>query len=80
MTNLYNWEKTYLSAVYETEDAKMAGRILEAQSAMEQRLLSPIGDEERLALERAMEGLTMLRAERASRNPDHASRNGNGPV
>ena len=48
MANVYTWEKTYLSAVYETDDAKMAGRILEAQSAMEQRLLSPIGDEERL--------------------------------
>ena len=72
MADLYTWEKTYLSAVYETDDAKMASRILEAQSAMEQRLLSPIGDEERTALERAMEALTMLRAERAGANPDQA--------
>ena len=72
MADLYTWEKTYLSAVYETDDATMASRILEAQSAMEQRLLSPIGDEERTALERAMEGLTMLRAERAGANPDQA--------
>ena len=80
MAELYTWEKTYLSAVYETDDAKMAGRILEAQSAMEQRLLSPIGDEERRALARAMEGLTMLRAERAGVNLDQASANGNGSV
>ena len=80
MADLYTWEKTYLSAVYETDDARMAGRILDAQCAMEQRLLSPIGDEERRALARAMEGLTMLRAERASRDSDHASSSGNGPA
>jgi len=80
MANLYTWEKTYLSAVYETDNAKMGGRILEAQSAMEQRLLSPIGEEERAALEQALEGLTTLRAERAGPSPDHASTNGNGAV
>ena len=64
MTPSYDWENIYLSAVYETDNAKMAGRILDARSAMEQRLLSPIGDEERNALHRAMEGLEMLRAER----------------
>lgn len=64
MTPSYDWENIYLSAVYETDNAKMACRILEARSAMEQRLLSPIGDEELAALRRAMDGLEMLRAER----------------
>jgi hypothetical protein len=79
MTESYDWE-IYLSAVYETDNAKMAGRILEARSAIEQRLLSPIDDDERESLEWAMEGIETLRAERAlpNSNPDRNSGSGSG--
>jgi hypothetical protein len=36
MTAYYDWERIYLSAVYETDNTKMAGWILDARSAMEQ--------------------------------------------
>jgi hypothetical protein len=64
----YLWEEPYLAAIHETDDEKMLGRILEATSAIEQRLLSPIepGSEEDKAMLRAQNGLATLRAERCA--------------
>jgi hypothetical protein len=42
----YSWQDSYLSALLETDDSKLYGRILELRSALEQRRLSPVDDEE----------------------------------
>jgi hypothetical protein len=62
----YLWEEPYLAAIYESDEANMPGRILEATSAIEQRLLSPVepGSEEESAIRNAQRGLETLRAER----------------
>ena len=68
LTN-YLWFDSYLNAICETDDTKQAGRILEARSALEERLLSPVGpgsDEEK-AINNAQEGLTILTGEWAAR-------------
>jgi len=41
-TTHYLWIAAYEAAVFETDNALMPGRILEALAAIEQRLLSPI--------------------------------------
>jgi hypothetical protein len=67
LTN-YLWFDSYLNAICETDDTKQAGRILEARSALEERLLSPVGpgsDEEK-AIETAQTGLKKLAAERVN--------------
>ena len=71
----YLWEEPYIAAIYETDDANMAGRILEATSAIEQRLLSPVepGLEEDRAIKMLKAGLRLLRAERCA-----PKSNGNG--
>jgi hypothetical protein len=63
---IYAWQEPYMAAVRETDDANMPGRILEATSAIEQRLLSPVepGSEEDRAIQKAQRGLAALRAER----------------
>jgi hypothetical protein len=63
----YLWQAAYIAAVYETDDEKMPGRILEALAAIEQRLLSPIepDGEEIRAIKNARDGLQGLKAERA---------------
>jgi hypothetical protein len=63
---IYAWQEPYMAAVRETDDANMPGRILEATSAIEQRLLSPVepGSEEDRAIQNAQRGLAALRAER----------------
>jgi hypothetical protein len=38
----YSWQPAYHAAVCEMEDARMMGRIFEARTAIEHRLLSPI--------------------------------------
>jgi hypothetical protein len=60
----YLWQAAYMAAVYETDDSRMDGRILEARAALEQRLLSPIEGEEYRAIEYAEKALEVLRAER----------------
>jgi hypothetical protein len=60
----YLWQAAYLAAVYETDDSLIRGRILEARSAIEERLLSPIDEGELKALKSAQEGLEALQAER----------------
>jgi hypothetical protein len=69
------WEEPYIAAIYETDDANMAGRILEATSAIEQRLLSPVepGSQEDRAIKNAQRGLATLRSERCG-----PKSNGNG--
>jgi hypothetical protein len=71
----YPWEEPYMAAIYETDDANMPRHILEATSAIEQRLLSPVelGSEEDKAIRRAQTGLATLRAERCA-----PQSNGNG--
>jgi|HubBroStandDraft_4_1064222.scaffolds.fasta_scaffold4904436_1 hypothetical protein len=56
----YSWQDPYLSALLETEDSKLYGRILEVRSALEQRLLSPVDDEELRAMSLAVELLDEL--------------------
>jgi hypothetical protein len=56
----YSWQNPYLSALLETDDSKLYGRILEVRSAFEQRLLSPVGDEELCAMSLAVEQLDEL--------------------
>ena len=62
----YLWNAAYMAAVYETDDSLMPGRILEALSAIEQRLLTPseIDTEEFKAIQNAQDGLRALKAER----------------
>jgi hypothetical protein len=64
MDGIYCWQAAYLTAVCETDDSLMDGRILEARSALEQRLLSPIEGEEFRAVENAKKALEVLRSER----------------
>jgi hypothetical protein len=71
LTN-YLWFDSYLNAIYETDDMKKAGRILEARSALEERLLSPIqpGSDEEKAIQTAELGLKVLTAKRVNREPN----------
>jgi hypothetical protein len=68
LTN-YLWFESYLNAICEMDDTKKAGRILEARSALEERLLSPVapGSEEETAIKSAQKGLRILTAERIVR-------------
>jgi hypothetical protein len=65
----YLWFEPYLNAICETDDVRAAGRILEARSALEERLLSPLkpGSEEETAIKSAQLGLRILTAERMVR-------------
>jgi hypothetical protein len=69
----YLWHAAYMAAVYEADDSLMAGRILEALSAIEQRLLAPseIDTEEFKAIQNAQDGLQALKAERVA-NMQHS--------
>jgi hypothetical protein len=60
MSDLYRWQQTYLAAICETDNAQLPGRILEARSAIEERLLSPIEADERGAIETAQKALEMF--------------------
>jgi hypothetical protein len=64
--SVYSWQAAYLAAVCETDDDQMAGRILAALAAIEERLLTPneIEDEELKAIEAAQDGLDGLKTER----------------
>jgi hypothetical protein len=68
LTN-YLWFDSYLNAICETDDTRAAGRILEARSALEERLLSPVApsSEEETAIKSAQMGLRILTAERIVR-------------
>jgi hypothetical protein len=62
----YSWYAPYYEAICETDDSLMPDRILEALSAIEERLLSPIEleSEELRAIENAQTGLERLKDER----------------
>jgi hypothetical protein len=64
MDTLYLWQAAYFAALYETDQALIHGRILEARAALEQRRLSPIDGEESRALETAEHVLHVFDAER----------------
>jgi hypothetical protein len=59
---MYLWQDPYLSALTEMDDSKLYARILEARSALEQRFLSPIDDEELHAMDIAAAALDALDA------------------
>jgi hypothetical protein len=42
---MYTWQHSYFRAVLEEDDSRMPDRLLEALTAMEQRLLSPIDEQ-----------------------------------
>jgi hypothetical protein len=73
MDGIYSWQAAYLAAVCETDDSLMDGRILEARSALEQRLLSPIEGEEYRAVNNAKKALEVLSSERIRRFEDSRS-------
>jgi hypothetical protein len=64
--SIYSWQLAYFAAVCETDDSLLMGRILEARSAIEQRLLSPIDmeGEEYKGIKNAERGLAILTGER----------------
>jgi len=65
----YLWFDSYMNAICETDDTRIAGRILEARSALEERLLSPVkpNSDEETAINNAQNSLTILTEERAAR-------------
>ena len=72
LTN-YLWFESYQNAICETDETKKAGLLLEARSALEQRLLSPVrsNSEEEVAINNALEALAMLeRNARVNRRVD----------
>jgi hypothetical protein len=75
----YLWQAAYLAAVCETDNSLMDGRILEARAALEQRLLSPIEDEEYRAIENAEKALEVLRVERIQSAGSGSSRQTSEP-
>jgi hypothetical protein len=57
----YAWQQPFITAVCETDNGLMLGRIYEALAAIEQRRLSPVLDiDEDRALTAALEGLERL--------------------
>jgi hypothetical protein len=84
MDRIFAWQAPYFAAICETDDSLIGGRILEAQAALEQRLLSPIDrdGEEGKALKRAEKGLEALRSERtthAHRSKEQVQSEGEAP-
>jgi hypothetical protein len=63
MDEIYRWQQTYLAAICETDDDQLPARILEARSAIEQRLLSTIEADELTAIKNAQKALEMLQQE-----------------
>ncbi len=73
-TAIYSWESAYVSAVLETDPAKISERILETLYAMEERFLNPdgIGRAELNAVAAAQFALFTLKAEWVSIRPVEA--------
>ena len=67
---MYLWQEPYISALLESDKSKLYGRILETRAAFEQRLLSPVDDEELRAMGLAAAALDALERKR----PDIAKR------
>jgi hypothetical protein len=68
MPENYRWHEIYLAAVCETDDARLPAQILEARSALEERLLSPIDPQELAAIENAQKTLELLRQQYEERH------------
>ena len=68
---IYAWEVPYMAAVLETDDAALPERLKEAERAVTQRLIAVPDlqeyEDERQALERALEGIARLQRERLGR-------------
>jgi hypothetical protein len=62
--SIYSWQETYISTLLETDELKRRAQILETRAAIEQRLPSPVGDEELRALGVAAAALQALEAKR----------------
>ena len=67
---VYSWQEPYISILLETDESKRRAQILETRAAFEQRLLSPVGDEELRAMGVAAAALDALER----RRPDIAKR------
>ena len=61
---IYPWQDPYISTLLETDKSKLYGRILETRAAFEQRLLSPVSDEELRAMGVAAAALDALERKR----------------
>jgi hypothetical protein len=66
---VYSWQPDYIGALLETDDSKLAHRVLEALVAIEQRLLSPVepGSDEEKALKTAQKLLAIIKAVKLDR-------------
>jgi hypothetical protein len=67
---IYPSQEPYISTLVEIDKSKLFARILETRAAFEQRLLSPVGDDELRAMGVAAAALEALEAKR----PDIAQR------
>ena len=63
---IYSWQEPYISILLETDEGKRRVQILETRAAFEQRLLSPVGDEELRAMGVAAIVLDALERKRPS--------------
>ena len=60
MGKVYLWHQTYFAAICEIDEAQLPARILEARSAIDERLLSPVDHQEFVAIENARQALERL--------------------
>jgi len=60
---MYLWQYPYIAVLLETDHTQLHGRILEARSFLEQRLLSPAGDDELCAMLVAASNLDVIEGE-----------------
>jgi hypothetical protein len=60
----YPWQKAYKAAILETDDSRIPGRIYQAVTAIEQKLRSPVSDQEERALKDAQSAVSRLAAEK----------------
>lgn len=63
---IYSWQEPYISILLETDEMKRRGLILETRAAFEQRLLSPVGEEELRAMGVAAAAIEALELKRPS--------------
>jgi predicted aminopeptidase len=63
---IYAWQEPYISTLLETDEAKRRVQILETRAALEQRLLSPVDDDELRAMGVAAAALDALERNRPS--------------
>jgi hypothetical protein len=63
---IYSWQEPYIATLLETDEQKRRAHILETRAALEQRLLSPVGDEELGAMGVAAAALDAFERKRPS--------------